>query len=60
MEEYTKLILKEHLQKCNSKDPTALQTDFKTFIKNYTLGFEFYFEEYLKFRTFNDFFYKST
>jgi hypothetical protein len=54
MDDYSILRLKEQLQKSNNTDVTHLQNDFKHFVKNFTLDFDFYFIEYLKYRTFND------
>jgi hypothetical protein len=54
MDEYSIIRLKEHLMKTKKSDPSHLQTDFRHFVKNYTLDFDFYFNEYLKYRTFVD------
>jgi len=54
MDDYSILRLKQQLQKAKQKDPSHLQSDFKHFVKNYKLDFDFWLNKYLEYRTFNE------
>lgn len=54
MDDYSILRLKQHLMNSNTSDKSHIQTDFKNFVQNYKTDFDFYFQEYLKYRKFVD------